>query len=313
MAISVGSAVGAGFNLIGRRPLALVGWGLASLILGLGVLLTVGGAMFATLASIRQSAAGGAVTDPRAVLAAVGGVAGTFVLLVPVELIFLSVLCCAAYRSVLEPDNSRFAYLRLGGQELWVLLTFVVEAVLFLVYYLGCGIVIAILAGVGSIAGSGGIVAVLLAIVGVFATLAGLVYLGLRFSLAGPATFAERRFALFSSWTLTRGNVGSLFLVGLVIVVSLFGIVIIQGVLNMILDLGAAGGGMSFLKTGDPTAIREAFSNPSALFARLGPVFVVEALISGVVQALLTAVSIAPWAEAYRELKPGPELAQTFA
>jgi hypothetical protein len=313
MAISVGSAIGAGFNLIGRRPLALVGWGLLCLVLALVVLVTVGGTMFATLASVRQSTAGGAAADPRAILAAAGGFVGTLILLFPVELIFISVLCCAAYRSVLEPENSRFAYLRLGGQELWVVLAFLVEAVLLLAYYMGCAIVIAILAGIGSVAGNGGIVAVLLAIVGGLAAVAGLVYLALRFSLAGPATFAENRFALFSSWGLTRGNVGSLFLVGLVVTVSLLGILIVQGILNAILGLGAFGGDFSFLKNSDPTAIRQAFSNPSALFARLGPAYFVEIIIGAFFQAIVAAITTVPWAEAYRELKPGPELAQTFA
>ena len=131
------------------------------------------------------------------------------------------------------------------------------------------------------------------------------VWLMLRFSMAGPMTFAERTFRLFESWTLTRGRAGSLFLLALLIalVLLLFQAVVIT--LAAMLVLLVAGGTAAFA---DATALNALFvQSPSALFASLGGVMVFVFVVVSILAGFAFAITLAPWADAYRQLTAGGE------
>jgi hypothetical protein len=287
--------------------MALLGWAGAYIVFTLLALVLVGGAIMSAILPIIQSP--GTPPSPAAVMAMLPGLLGAFALLLPLALIFQSVLVGAVFRAVLEPENSAFAYLRLGGQELWLALVYFVQMLLFIVFYFAAAIVVGVVAAVGGRSGFGG----LLIFLAVLASLAALIYLLVRFSLAGPASFEERRFALFDSWSLTRGSAGPLFLVALVIVLMCIGIYIVQFILNLVANLATMGFASAGLSGSDPAAIKQMFSNPITLFSRLGPIIIVQLILSSVFSAIYAAVTNAPWANAYRQVKGSPDTAATFS
>ena len=109
-----------GLQTMRRRPLTVLAWAGFSLvmlpILGLLVKIGLGD-------EGRQVLAGrGSSADPRELLDLVMNLGGVMVLLVALALLLGAVLQAAIIRSVLEPGNDRFAYLRLGKEEIQLLI-----------------------------------------------------------------------------------------------------------------------------------------------------------------------------------------------
>lgn len=191
-----------GFRITRERPLAVLAWG--------GVLL-VGQAL--TTALLVNSGAGEALeavraagppalgaADPeraallaRALPGALG--AGGFGLLAD------AVALTALLRAVLQPQQSRFGFLRVGLDELrqlGVVLSILVLSFLGATVALTFGL---LLAGPLTASGNGPLAA---ALASTAAVVAGL-YPAVRLSLAPALSQAEGRFALVPAWTLTRG------------------------------------------------------------------------------------------------------------
>ena len=150
-----------------------------------------------------------------------------------------AILSAAVYRSVLEPENKSFASLRLGAQELWLALLFVVLTILLAIAYVLIWVVAAILIVLAAVAGHamsqplGGLVAGLLIVAICIGAIAAFLWICVRFSLAGPLTFKERQFRLFESWTLTKGHAWKLFglalLIILIVIALGFVVMAVQG------------------------------------------------------------------------------------
>jgi hypothetical protein len=312
MAMSVGEAVGSGFTLVARRPWAVIGWGffiyLAMVVLVI-VVFAVGGA--ATFAQLRPG------TDPTAEAQAVGHLFATLwpmFLLFVLALLFVSAIVQAAvYRSVLEPDNRAYGSLRVGNQEAALFLLFLVFFLVAIACEVASLIVFVVLGLIGRAAGggfAGGALVALLAI----AWLLFLSYVLVRFSLAGPMTFVERRVRFFGSWEASRGEGMRLWGLFWVIVLVAFGCVIAYYILSLILGLVFVGMGMAAV--GATGGLANLASNPGA-FGASAPVFILYFLISIILGALFTggmqAVLQAPFADAYRQLKGPPDVARTFS
>jgi len=136
--------------------------------------------------------------------------------------------------------------------------------------------------------------------VAVLAALIALLVVSLRFSMVGPMIVDDGRFHFGESWTLTRGRLGSLFLLGL----SLFGLLVLGdlvflGMLGAVgfAGLGAAAGGFeripAFLQSPLPT-----------LMGKLAPFFVVYLIVVVPLSGAVAAIFGAPWAKVYQDLKP---------
>ncbi|WP_292053777.1 MULTISPECIES: hypothetical protein [unclassified Brevundimonas] len=132
-----------------------------------------------------------------------------------------SIVQSAVVRSVLTPEDNRFAYLRFGKNELRVIaVNVIVSLILTAAAVLGFGIVGVLLGfamnGMPALA--------------VFATLlmlavgAGLIALGVRFCLAVPMTFAQGRITIFKSISLTKGRFWPL--LGMILLASVLSIVV---------------------------------------------------------------------------------------
>ena len=304
---SVADAATAGFGIIGRKPLAVLGWGLAMLVATaapLYLLLLFMRPDFAVLMQIAAQQSG--ESDPETL--------GRFMRLQSGMMLFQlvswiwstavnAVICCAVFRAVLEPKDSRFGYLRLGAREGWLTLLFLVEYVLayigfFVVALLAMVIVAIVGVGAGGNSASAmvgtGVVAGLLALVLFF-------WLALKLSMAAPMTFVDRQFRLFESWTFTKGHAGKLLGVSLLLLVFLIGI--------EVLFAGLALGGIFALGSSltwmlDPAALQAlSREQPMEIVRKLGPAIAVAGALWVLLSSVVMAVFCAPWAASYRALR----------
>jgi MFS family permease len=239
-----------GFRLIGRRPGAVAAWALIDLVLGGLVLALIWMALgselptlIAQIAAARTAAAGAAPDASWAAPLAMKMRAVQWIVQ-PIGLLISVMFTCAVYRAMVRPKESRFAFLRIGGDELRLFALGFIYGVMAVVAVIGLvvvgvvagGIAIAIFAGGhGAGAGWGWFVAVLIALTLFCAA----IWVAVRLSLAPPISFAEKRIAIFDSWRLTRGNFWRMFgayvltwifvLIFSMAVMMVFGIMILIG------------------------------------------------------------------------------------
>lgn len=291
--ISVAQAAGAGLRLIRREPKAVLGW--AGLYLAVtGALVALMGVTFANFFAVLGQADG---SEPE--IADMVALQMQMMALQPLFMVGVfalqTVMMGAVFRAVLQPEERRWAYLRLSSQELWLFLVYIVLS-------FGIGIAASILlfplAGIAGVVGFafrdslGPWAMALVAVPGLLALVAAVIWLMLRLCLAYPMSFADRNFRVFESWAMTRGHAGRLFLVFLLAVlialaVQLVGFAVCAGVL-----LAVIGPDWQALTAGDPLL----------LFRTIGPLMVLFVIIGSVLSAVMAAITTAPLAEAYRQL-----------
>jgi hypothetical protein len=306
---SVTDAAVAGFGVIRREPLAVLTWGLAILVVAVlpmaGLIWAIFPQFFDLVREAESQTSAATPGDPAMigrimqvqsqmmvlnVLTSVGGVA------------LQAVLAGAVFRVVLEPDQRRFAFLRVGGQELWLGLLYLVLGILTYIAFLVAMLAVALLAGIayliGSSAGTGaGVVAcVVVAIVAGLGAYAALIWAMLRLSMAGPMSFAERKFLLFESWAFTRGQAGALF--GMALLVGLI-LIALELVIFALFGVGMFAVGARLLPQ-----FQALEHQPPAGWARvLWPFVGVAAVVGSFLTAGVMALLFAPWATAYRDLR----------
>ena len=310
--ISIGAAIGSGFGLVGRRPISVLIWGLPAVALGalaIWLLAPLYAAMISAAVSQAQSGASG----PPPGLAAFGAQAvmtSSLVWLLDIVQVFAaSLVYCAVFRAILHPDKPGFAYLRVGVPELMLtLLTFaavIVAIVALVVLAIPIGLIVGVVASTGARGAAAG-VAILIPLL-VLVLFVAMVVVGLRFAFVGPMMVDDGKFHFMESWALTKGHVGALFVIGLGLVAV--AIVVEMVIAALMLGLGAAGffgvvGGVQglpgFLKL-----------SPSDMLSRLAPLLGVYLVALIPIQGCLLAIFGAPWARAYRDLRP--DASETFA
>lgn len=291
--LSVRQAAGAGFRLIGREPLAVLGWAALYLVLAAAAAALLGatfGNFFVVLAQ-----AGDAEPAFSDMLALQMQMMATQSLFMLGALGLQTVMMGAVFRAVLQPEERRWAYLRLSSQELWL-------AIVYFVLSFGIGVAagmllfpVAALAAFLGIAFRDSLGAWGMAMVGIpglIALIAVTVWLMLRLCLAYPMSFAERNFRLFESWAATRGHAGRLFLVFLlttlaVLTIQLAGFVLFAGIL-----IAAIGPQWQALLAGDPLLLFRTVAPLTALFVVLG----------SALSAVTAVIATAPLADVYRQL-----------
>jgi hypothetical protein len=301
--IAVGGAINEGFSLIRRHPGSVLLWGLARMALAAGVVALYAPVYFSIIQAARSGAGAAAFQSNPQFLA----MQSLSYLVNVLQILVSAVVSCAVFRAVLHPERSQFAYLRLGATEFFVAVLllgagFVVGIGLIFVILIAA-IVIALLAVMHLVWA-----AVIVGIAAAIAAFAVLIYFGLRFSMVGPMIVEDGKFHLGESWALTKGHVGSLFMIGLLLVV-----VALVAEIILIIVLVAVGAGALTAIAGGLNNIPVLFQEPpQVLFARLGPILVIAAIIWVPFVGALAAIMAAPWARAYRDLQP-PDLAATFA
>jgi len=301
--IAVGGAVNEGFSLIRRHPGSVLLWGLARMALAVVAIALYAPVYFSIFQAVRAGATPASFQGNPQIMAA----QSLGYLINILQLGVSAVVSCAVFRAVLHPDRSQFAYLRVGATEFFVAVLllgagFVVGFGLIFVVLIAA-IVIALLAVMHLVWA-----AVIVGIAAAIAALVALIYLGLRFSMVGPMIVEDGKFHLGESWALTKGHVGSLFMIGLLLVVVAF-----LSEIVLIIVLVAVGAGALTAIAGGLNNIPVLFQEPpQVLFSRLGPVLAIAAVIWIPFVGCISAIMAAPWARAYRDLQP-PDLAATFA
>jgi hypothetical protein len=307
--ISIGSAVGAGFQLIARKPLQVMSWGLVRALFGFGVLALYAPVFMAMFNEIMQSAQSGAKPSEAAVsqmMSHMMVIQGAGYLAQIAGLFVSAAVMCAVTRAIVHPERGAWAYLRLGAPEFFFAVLSFAAGFVIAIGLIFCAIpfviVIAILAANHQTAA----VAVLAALA-VLALIAAVIYLLLRFAFVVPMMVDDGQFHLFDAWSLTKGHTGSLFVVGLALFFILLVAEALIGAFVIALGvaaLGVAAGGLQNLQT-------FFLMGPAVVVARLAPWLIVFGVLAIPLEGCAMAIFIAPWARAYRDIVPGQPVAAT--
>jgi hypothetical protein len=315
MTFSIGSAVGSGFALVGRRPLSVVSWGFF-IYLTIFILFGLGVAIVGLPALSQLGALGNSQADPtaasRVVLEMFVALWPAMVLVMIGSIVVSVMVQGAVFRSILEPDQKAFFSLRFGASEVALLLLILLYIPIFIAVWLVSAIVVGgLIFAAHQIQGFlGGFIA----FIGIVAYGLAFMWFALRFSLAAPMTFADRRVRFLGSWTLTQGQGWRLFGLAWLLVLVWFAVSIGYSIVSTIINLMFTGAAMSSILASSGGSA--AASDPSVLFAHWPllllaylPTFILGAAFNGVFQA----IAQGPWAEVYREMRGSPEVAATFS
>ncbi|HEX8661119.1 MAG TPA: hypothetical protein VF686_04570 [Brevundimonas sp.] len=299
MAFSATDAAFEGFRLVRRNPLALVAWTLLYAVLTLTALFSLSTMVGSLEAWSVQAEAMESVDQPSleqvmALMSGFGAIMAQVAWLLPVSLVVGAMLGAAVSRGVLNPSSDRFGYLRLGMDEVRVLVvTFVLTLIMgfaAVIAFIALGVMIA----AGKAAGDGP--AAIAGLIGVLAILCGFVWLSVRLSLAVPITVAEKRFAFFDSFALTKGRFWPLLGMAVLAIVMVLLVEFLSSIVT--LPLGMISGLESWSLNAD--------QDSEAVVAALdvtNPWVIAHALVEAVVAALTVGILYAPFAAAYRDIR----------
>lgn len=300
MAFSATDAAFEGFRVVRRQPMALVFWALFYLVVMVAALAMVGGSVIGLMSAAENLEQSGATSfdDVMPVLSAYMAI---LAVVLPVSLIASAMIYAAVSRSVLRPGESAFGYLRLGMDEVRVLVVSVVLFILFAVLSVVLFGIVGMVAGFSTAADMPALWLVVVLLV--FAAIAFFIWLAVRLSLAIPITMAERRIAIFDSFAVTKGRFWPL--LGMALLAFVMSIVV--GLLGSLvaMPIQLATGGLNGL------AGLEGESIPTILQAAW-PAIAAWVVINAVISALQVAVVYAPFSAAYRDIKGGQPNAAVF-
>ena len=274
--LSVGRILEGAFGLIRERYVAVGVW--------VGIYLAGNIAVMLAIMPLMESALdpGIPVGDTSAMMGAMGPVWLFNLLLAFVGL----VLYTAAMRAVLRPDAGGLAYLRLGMDELRLLVLVVLFTVVGVILAVGFTLLLGMFgAGVAMSSDS----ALLGGVMGAIASLLAFglfIFLVVRFSLAFPLTLYRRQIVIGEAWSLSRGRFWTLF--GAAFVVTLIGMVLTIALSSFmmgsyLMDLFAA--------AGDPEATLLAAEAQAESVTKFGPMMVVQSLAGALIAGLWVALS----------------------
>lgn len=302
MSFSATDAAFEGFRLVRRNPIALVAWTLVYLIYTLGALFASGGMMKSMAVWMEQMEAlenGPAPTSPEAfapIMESYFQAMSHMAWAIPVSMVISAVLMAAIARAVLNPGASGFGYMRLGMDEVRVFFVTLIICILVALISAVAFVAAAVVGGiaVANIEGWGALIMVL----AMLAAGAFVIWLTVRWSLAVPITVAEKRFALFDSFKVTKGHFWPLLGMAIIAGLMAFVVMLLCGLVSMPVSMM---GGMSMfagMTSDDPGEILRNF-NPT------NPWMIVSAVINAIIYALTVAIVYAPFSAAYRDIKAG--------
>lgn len=303
--IDIGKTAFAGFGLVRRKPLAVVGWGVFLFVVGFLPALAMIGPMAGAFGEFIHMAEANQEPDPEKMMALMMPMQAMQPILWLTGLITRVMLTAAIFRAVLDPKDSSWAYLRVGMGEVMVAIVAIVLGIV-----VGFGVCIAaalVFAVSAAVWQASHAAAVGTGIILGLGLLLATIWVLLRLSLAVPMSFAEKNFRLFESWRVTKGNSLRLLLVALINVIILMiveGILagVMMAVILPVVGISHQAGGLS------EEAIKAFFSQPvGAWLPKAAPWILGIGLIGSIVGAALVAVVTAPWAEAYRQLRKTPD------
>jgi hypothetical protein len=290
-----------GFGVVRQHPRALFAWWLFalafSLLLG-AVFVGLAGPDFVKLVAI----SGQPTADPAQLMALMSRLAPAYVVFVVLTLTSNAILSAAMIRAVLRPQDDRYGYLRLGGDELRQLGLLLLTLLVFIGVYLGVAIVVGIVVGLFlAVTRAGTNVLLIVLFLSVAAVM---LFLAVRLSLAAALTFDTGRINLFGSWGLTRRQFWRLFGAYLLT----FALVAVVYLLSFLLIFAVA----AILNGGDPTAAW-GMSGIGSLRDYFAPARLAQTVLNAGVSALIWPLIFTPSAAIYRALSPAAVAGDAFA
>ncbi|MFN3668172.1 MAG: hypothetical protein ACK4VY_02615 [Brevundimonas sp.] len=300
MRFSATDAAFEGFRVVRRKPLALVFWSLFYIAVMTLALALVGGSVVGLMGLAEELEASGA-SSPEAYMPVLASYMTIFAIILPVSLIASAMLYAAVARAVLRPSESAFGYLRLGMDEVRVLVVSIVMFFVFLALTVVLGGIIGAVIGM-TIAAEAPLLWLLVVLL-VLGAVAAVIWLAVRLSLAIPITMAERRISIFDSFALTKGRFWPL--LGMALLAAVMSIVVSLLGSLVAMPIQLATGGL------DGLAAMGGESLPAILQAAW-PAITAWIVINAVMSALQVAVVYAPFSAAYRDLKGAQPNAEVF-
>ena len=121
-------------------------------------------------------------------------------------------------------------------------------------------------------------------------------------------TFVDRKFRLFESWTLTRGQEWNLLAVGVLIVLVGLIVYIVLGI------VGFSGGLAIWGSMAHPANAKDFFSQSTGQVIQfLAPFLEWATVLLFVGGIVMLPIAFAPWAHVYRKMQPETDVAKVFA
>jgi hypothetical protein len=300
--LSVGAIIGGGFRLVRERPLAVLVWGLVYAALTVGLMFAM--RPFLAMQATAMTQGGDSAVD----IANMGAMVGRMLLLELLAVVVFTMLMTAAQRAVLRPGDARFAFVRLGMDELRM---FALTLLLLVGSYIAFVVLTMVFVIMGGLlaAASGVALVGLVAILGMLVAFGLFVWIEVRLSLAFPLTLLRRKIIIGESWRLTRGRFWTLFGAYLVLFLMLLVLWIVVGTVTQ----GAYWA--EIMNSGmDPQRVQGAAARQMAAQLAFSPLMIVGLIVAGLIGGLTVAVFGGAVATAVRLLVDDPErIADTFA
>jgi hypothetical protein len=312
--ISVGSAVGAGFGLIARRPFSVLTWGLLRVGFVLAVLALCAPMLFGMVSDIAHDAQLSPDNQPppaevMKMMSHMFALQGVIFLAQIVGLVLSSMTFCAVTRSIVHPQQRAFASLRLGAPELYLVILHFGLGFAF-AFCLMIGVMPFVIAVALLAANHQYVVAAIVGGIAVLVLVLGGIYVTARLAFVVPMMVDDGKFHLFDDWALTKGRVGSIVLTGVCLL-------LIAMVVGLVIDIVFVGLGAAALAlaAGGLDNLPNYFTQtpPQQIVVTLAPSLVLLALLIVPIQGGAVAIFFAPWAKAYRDVVPAPDTAPTPA
>ena len=295
---SVTDAAFAGFRLASHKPMVVVTWAAFYFVMS-----TVTGALMVNLAGpammqlqnmqgqILQVDVTGA--NSPAVVALFARVLPFYLMMIPVSLVFGAIAVGAGTRAILRPAEDGFSYLRLGADELRLVVVILVIGIIMAVIYFAGAVVMGVLLGAAGAGGAGGAgLLILIALIGLL--LAAMLYLASRFSLAPSLTLDRKAISIFDSLALTRRHSARIFLT--YVLTLLLNIMIICAGLAVVAVAAVA---MGAAPTASAKMLRPDMSSLTAYFT---PLEIIQYAVMAVAGGLGMAITLAAPATIYKSL-----------
>lgn len=205
---SASEAAFTGFRVVARRPRLVLVWALLEFAFALAITsfaTTTVAPSYARLSELAASGQAPGVVDEANQL--LQQVAPPSLAIVAAGLVYYAIFYAAMNRAVLRPDDSRFAYLRLGADELRQLGLLALLLLIAFAIYIAAFVVGVVIGGVFALVASPEGAPALSILVAILVGVPLMVVALVRLSLSPAITFASARtVSLADSWRLTRGR-----------------------------------------------------------------------------------------------------------